>query len=155
MNWQIVDRDTVLNRSGHDPYLVHEPGPAAIWLASEAGWGVLQPDEQQRVGATLSGRADHARRGKAAQGRRQRGIGAPQDPRRRQRQRHGGQGAEQLEQHRGGQIGAEYGARDTVRANGQLRTSFGASQFGIGGGYTRTDGISSAATAVKPTHRSV
>ena len=53
MNWQIVDRDTVLNRSGHDPYLVHEPGPAAIWLASEAGWGVLQPDEQQRVGATL------------------------------------------------------------------------------------------------------
>ncbi|UKK85242.1 TonB-dependent receptor [Sphingopyxis sp. BSN-002] len=48
-----------------------------------------------------------------------------------------------------GQIGAEYGARDTVRANGQLRTSLGASQFGIGGGYTRTDGISSAAVGTE------
>lgn len=45
-----------------------------------------------------------------------------------------------------GRIGAEYGARDTVRVNGQLRTSaLGASQFGIGGGYVRTDGISNAA----------
>ncbi|WP_422061922.1 TonB-dependent receptor plug domain-containing protein [Sphingopyxis sp.] len=43
-----------------------------------------------------------------------------------------------------GRIGAEYGSRDTVRANGQLHTSLGASQFGIGGGYTRTDGISTA-----------
>lgn len=45
-----------------------------------------------------------------------------------------------------GRIGAEYGARDTVRVNGNLRTAvLGASQFGIGGGYVRTDGISSAA----------
>lgn len=44
-----------------------------------------------------------------------------------------------------GNIGAEYGSRDTVRANGQLRASLGASQFGFGGGYTRTDGISTAA----------
>ena len=45
-----------------------------------------------------------------------------------------------------GRIGAEYGVRDTVRLNGQLRTTIlGASTFGIGGGYVRTDGISSAA----------
>ncbi|WP_227339883.1 TonB-dependent receptor plug domain-containing protein [Sphingopyxis sp. P8] len=45
-----------------------------------------------------------------------------------------------------GRIGAEYGARDTVRVNGQLRTAaLGASQFGIGGGYVRTDGFSNAA----------
>lgn len=44
-----------------------------------------------------------------------------------------------------GRIAAEYGARDTARVNGQLRTAIGGSQFGIGGGYVRTDGISQAA----------
>lgn len=49
-----------------------------------------------------------------------------------------------------GRIGAEYGARDTVRVNGQLRTSvLGASQFGFGGGYVRTDGISNAASGTE------
>lgn len=48
-----------------------------------------------------------------------------------------------------GRIGAEYGARDTVRANGQLRASLGPSQFGFGGGYIRTDGISSAAVGTE------
>lgn len=49
-----------------------------------------------------------------------------------------------------GRIGAEYGARDTVRVNDQLRTAvFGASQFGFGGGYVRTDGISSAAAGTE------
>lgn len=48
-----------------------------------------------------------------------------------------------------GDIGAEYGSRDTIRANGQLRASLGASQFGIGGGYTRTDGISTAAVGTE------
>lgn len=49
-----------------------------------------------------------------------------------------------------GRIGAEYGARDTVRVNGQLRTAaLGASQFGIGGGYVRTRGFSSAAAGTE------
>ncbi|MGV1681772.1 TonB-dependent receptor plug domain-containing protein [Sphingopyxis sp. NJF-3] len=49
-----------------------------------------------------------------------------------------------------GRIGAEYGARDTVRVNGQLRTAaLGASQFGIGGGYVRTDGFSNAAAGTE------
>lgn len=48
-----------------------------------------------------------------------------------------------------GAIGAEYGSRDTVRANGQLRASLGAAQFGVGGGYTRTDGISTAAVGTE------
>lgn len=49
-----------------------------------------------------------------------------------------------------GRIGAEYGARDTVRVNGQLRTvALGASQFGIGGGYVRTDGLSNAAAGTE------
>lgn len=49
-----------------------------------------------------------------------------------------------------GQIGAEYGARDTVRLNGQLRTVvLGASRFGIGAGYVRSDGISSAAAGTE------
>lgn len=49
-----------------------------------------------------------------------------------------------------GRIGAEYGARDTVRVNGQLRTTvLGASHFGIGGGYVRTDGFSNAASGTE------
>ncbi|SKB91793.1 TonB-dependent receptor plug domain-containing protein [Sphingopyxis flava] len=49
-----------------------------------------------------------------------------------------------------GRVGAEYGARDTVRVNGQLRTAaLGASQFGIGGGYVRTRGFSSAAAGTE------
>lgn len=45
-----------------------------------------------------------------------------------------------------GQIQAEYGARDTARFNGQLRTSaIPLGRIGIGGGFVRTDGISSAA----------
>lgn len=43
-----------------------------------------------------------------------------------------------------GRIGAEYGARDTLRTNGQLRASLGPSHFGFGGGYVRTDGLSNA-----------
>jgi len=49
-----------------------------------------------------------------------------------------------------GRIGAEYGARDTARVNGQLRTAaLGASQFGIGGGFVRTRGFSSAAAGTE------
>jgi vitamin B12 transporter len=48
-----------------------------------------------------------------------------------------------------GRIGAEYGARDTARVNGQLRADLGASQFGLGGGYVRTDGISNAAVGTE------
>src|SRR3546814_11271042 len=45
-----------------------------------------------------------------------------------------------------GRFGAEVGARDTVRLNGQLRTAaLGPAEFGIGAGYVRTDGISNAA----------
>lgn len=45
-----------------------------------------------------------------------------------------------------GQIQAEYGTYDTARINGQLRTSeLPLGSFGIGGGYVRTDGFSSAA----------
>lgn len=48
-----------------------------------------------------------------------------------------------------GRVGAEYGARDTARANGQLRFAIGPSQFGAGGGYVRTDGISNAAAGTE------
>ncbi|HRE36499.1 MAG TPA: TonB-dependent receptor, partial [Sphingopyxis terrae] len=48
-----------------------------------------------------------------------------------------------------GRIGAEYGARDTARVNGQFRADLGASQFGLGGGYVRTDGISNAAVGTE------
>ena len=45
-----------------------------------------------------------------------------------------------------GQIQAEYGAYDTARINGQLRTSeLPLGSFGIGGGYVHSDGFSSAA----------
>ncbi len=45
-----------------------------------------------------------------------------------------------------GQVQGEYGARDTVRFNGQLRhLKLGPTSFGLGGGYVRTDGISTAA----------
>ena len=50
-----------------------------------------------------------------------------------------------------GRIGAEYGAYETARLNGQLRTTaLGTAQFGIGGGYVRTDGFSSAAAGTEP-----
>lgn len=49
-----------------------------------------------------------------------------------------------------GAVRAEYGARDTLRLNGQLRTSaIGPAQFGIGAGYVRTDGISNAAAGTE------
>src|SRR3546814_3779773 len=49
-----------------------------------------------------------------------------------------------------GRFGAEVGAHDTVRLNGQLRTAaFGPAQFGIGAGYVRTDGISNAAVGTE------
>ncbi|MDZ3831653.1 MAG: TonB-dependent receptor [Sphingopyxis sp.] len=49
-----------------------------------------------------------------------------------------------------GQINAEYGAHDTTRLNGQLRTGpMGPTQFGIGAGYVRTDGISNAAAGTE------
>lgn len=49
-----------------------------------------------------------------------------------------------------GRFGAEVGARDTVRLNGQLRTAaLGPAEFGIGAGYVRTDGISNAAVGTE------
>lgn len=48
-----------------------------------------------------------------------------------------------------GRIGTEYGARDTLRANGQLRASLDPSHFGFGGVYVRTDRISNAASGTE------
>src|SRR3546814_8933358 len=49
-----------------------------------------------------------------------------------------------------GRFGAEVGARDTVRLNGQLRTAaLGPAEFGIGAGYVRTDGLSNAAVGTE------
>lgn len=47
------------------------------------------------------------------------------------------------------QASAEYGSHDTARANARIEQSFGPVSLGIGAGYFRSDGISSAAVGTE------